>query len=86
MNVRAGEYLLAVNGQDLRTTTNLFSRFENTAGKLVEITVGPNADGSQSRTVQVVPIASELALRNRDWVEGNIRKVDRATGGHVAYV
>ena len=44
----------------------------------------PTARGS--RTVQVVPIASELALRNRDWVEGNLRKVDRATNGRVAYV
>jgi tricorn protease len=36
--------------------------------------------------VQVVPIASEAALRNRDWVEGNLKKVDKATGGRVAYV
>jgi tricorn protease len=86
VNVRAGEYLLAVNGRDLRATTNLFSLFENTAGKIVEITVGPNADGSGSRTVQVVPIANELALRNRDWVEGNLRKVEKATNGRVAYV
>ena len=33
-----------------------------------------------------MPIASEAALRNRDWVEGNLRKVDEATGGRVAYV
>jgi tricorn protease len=86
VNVRAGEYLLAVNGHDLRSTENLFSPFENTAGKLVEITVGPNPDGTGSRTVQVVPIASELALRNRDWIEGNLRKVNQATDGRVAYV
>ena len=86
VNVQAGEYLLAVNGRDLRSTTNLFSLFENTSGKIVELTVGPNADGSGSRTVQVVPIATELALRNRDWVEANLRKVDRATNGRVAYV
>ncbi len=86
VNVRAGEYLLAVNGRDLRATTNLFSMFENTAGKIVEITVGPNADGTGSRSVQVVPVATELALRNRDWVEGNLRKVDKATNGRVAYV
>ncbi len=86
VNVKAGEYLLAVNGRDLKATTNLYSAFENTSGKIVELTVGPNADGSGSRTVQVVPIASELALRNRAWVEGNIRKVDKATGGRVAYV
>jgi tricorn protease len=36
--------------------------------------------------VKVVPIASETSLRNRDWVEGNIRKVTEATNGRVAYV
>ena len=61
-------------------------RFENTSGKIVEITVGPNADGTGSRTVQVVPISNEAGLRNRDWVEGNLRKVDEATDGRVAYV
>jgi tricorn protease len=86
VNARAGEYLLAVNGRDLRPPVNLYSLFENTSGKIVEITLGSNADGSGSRTVQVVPIANEGALRNRDWVEGNLKKVDKATGGRVAYV
>ena len=87
VDVQAGEYLLAVDGVDLRATaTNVHAPFENTAGKLVELTVGPNADGSGSRTVKVVPIESEAALRNRDWVEGNLRKVTEATKGRVAYV
>jgi tricorn protease len=86
VNVKAGEYLLAVRGQDLRAPTNLYSLFENTSGKIIEITVGPNPDGTGSRTVSVVPIANESGLRNRDWVEGNLRKVTEATGGRVAYV
>ena len=86
VNAKAGEYLLAVNGRELRPPTNVYSLFENTAGKIVEITLGPNADGTGSRTVQVVPVANEAALRNRDWVEGNLKKVDKATGGRVAYV
>ncbi|MBC7185832.1 MAG: PD40 domain-containing protein [Calditrichaeota bacterium] len=86
IDVQAGEYLLAVNGKELRPPENLFSRFENTAGKIVEITVGPRPDGVGSRTLQVVPIRDESDLRNRDWVESNIRKVDAATGGRVAYV
>ncbi len=86
VNAGAGEYLLAVNGRDLKPPANLYSYFENTAEKIVELTLGPNADGSGSRTVQVVPVASEAALRNRDWVEGNLKKVDEATGGRVAYV
>ena len=86
VNVKAGEYLLAVGGRDVKPPANLFSFFENTSGKLIEITVGPSADGKGSRTVSVVPIASELQLRSRDWVESNVRKVDAATGGRVAYV
>ena len=45
VNAKAGEYLLAVNGRDLRPPTNVYSLFENTSGKIVEITLGPNADG-----------------------------------------
>ncbi len=86
INVKAGEYLLAVNGRNIAPPLNLFSAFENTAGKAIEITVSANADASSPRTFTVVPIANEDALRNRDWVEGNIRKVDAATGGRVAYV
>ncbi len=86
VEVHSGDYLLAVEGEDLRPPENLFRRFENTAGKIVEITVGPHADGRDSRTVRVVPVADEAALRNREWVEGNLRRVDEATGGRVAYV
>ena len=84
--VAAGEYLLAVQGRDLVPPDNLFARFEATSGKMVEITVGPNPDGTGSRTIKVVPIVDESALRNRDWVEGNIRKVEAATNGRAAYV
>ncbi|MDL2717316.1 MAG: PDZ domain-containing protein [Acidobacteriota bacterium] len=86
VEAKAGEYLLAVGGKDLVPPENLYARFEGTSGKIVEITVGPSADGKGSRTVSVVPVADEAPLRNRDWVEGNLRKVDAATGGRVAYV
>jgi tricorn protease len=85
VDVREGEYLLAVQGKDLRPPQNLYGLFENTAGKLTEITVGPDPDGKDSRTVQVVPLTNEYALRNRDWVEGNIQRVTEATNGRVAY-
>ncbi len=86
VDVKPGEYLLAVEGTELRYPDNLYARFERTAGRLVEITVGPNPTGTGSRTVKVVPIENEQPLRNRDWVEGNLRKVTEATHGRVAYV
>ena len=86
VNVVAGEYLLAVNGRDLHSTDDIFSFFQETAGKQLLLKVGPNADGSKSREVTVVPIDNEVPLRNRDWVEGNRRKVDELSGGKLAYV
>jgi tricorn protease len=86
VNVQEGEYLLAVNGKDLRGTDNLYQAFEATAGKAVTIKVGPTANGKNAREVTVVPIDSERGLRNLAWVEDNRRKVDALTDGKVAYV
>jgi tricorn protease len=86
VDVRAGEYLLAVEGVDLRPPEDLFARFERTAGRRVELTVGPRADGIGARRVTVVPIEDEQPLRHRAWVEGNLRRVREATQGRAAYV
>lgn len=86
INVNVNDYILAVNGRDLTAADNIYSFFENTAGRITELTVGPNPDAADSRVVKVVPVKSESALRNRDWVEGNLKKVTEATGGQVAYV
>jgi tricorn protease len=86
VNVKPGEFLLAVRGVELKAPTEVYSLFENTVGKAVELTVGPTADGKNSRTVTVVPLANELSLRNRQWIEGNLRKVEKATDGKVGYV
>ena len=86
VNVQEGEYLLAVNGREVRAADNVYSFFEATAGKSVLLRVGPNPDGSGAREVTVVPVPSEARLRNLAWIEGNRRKVDDATNGRVAYV
>jgi len=86
VNVAAGEYLLAVQGRDIRPPANLYSFFEETAGKSIVIRVGPDPNGANARDVTVVPVASETGLRNLAWVEDNRRQVDRLTGGRVGYV
>ncbi len=86
VNVKAGEYLLAVNGRDLHSSDNIYSFFEETAGKQVVIKVGANTDGKDSRDVTIVPVESEESLRHLAWIESNRRRVDEATGGRIAYV
>lgn len=86
VNVKAGEYILSVNGREVRGSDNIYSFFENTAGKQVRLKVGPNPDGSAAREVTVVPVASETGLRHRAWIEDNRRLVEALSGGRVGYV
>lgn len=86
VNVKAGEYLLAVNGRDLTARDNVYAAFESMAGKSVLIKVGPTPDGVGAREVTVVPVGSEAPLRNLAWIEGNRRKVEQLSGGKLGYV
>jgi tricorn protease len=86
VDVKTGDYLLEVEGRDVRPPAEIYSFFENTAGKQIKIKVGPNADGKDAREVTVVPLPSEFALRDRAWEEDNRRKVDELSGGKLAYV
>jgi tricorn protease len=91
VSVKEGEYLLAVNGHELKAGDNLYEFFDGTAGKQTVLRVGANADGpafenKSARDVTVVPISDEDGLRNLDWIEGNRRKVSELSGGKVAYV
>jgi tricorn protease len=84
--VKEGEYLLGVNGHELKAADNIYQAFDGTAGKQTVLRVGPNPDGKDARDVTTVPVDDEDGLRNLDWVESNRRKVDQLSGGKVAYV
>lgn len=85
VEVAAGEYLLAVNGHELRSDESVYGRFEGLVGRQVRLKVGPSPDGAGSREVVVVPTANEGSLRTMDWVEGNRRRVEELSGGRIGY-
>lgn len=86
VNVAEGEFILAVNGRPVDTSSEIYRWFDGLAGRQTILTVGPRADGAGSRQVTVVPVASEDGLRLRTWMEDNRKKVDQLSGGRVAYV
>jgi tricorn protease len=86
VDVKPGDFLLGVDGKEVKADSEVYRYFEGTTGRRTELKVGPKADGTEARTVIVEPIADEDALRNRSWVEGNLRKVQERTQGRVAYV
>ena len=86
VNVNINDYLITVNGKEVTASQNLYAFFENTANKIVELGISKTPDGTALRKANVVPVGNERFLRNRDWIEGNIKKVAKATNGQVAYV
>src|SRR5260370_7889230 len=86
LNVNEGDYLLAVNGQDLTGKDEVLRVMENNSGKPGLLKIGVDPAGANAREITVVPIASEAQLRHAEWIAENRRKVDRLSGGKLAYV
>lgn len=86
LNVREGDYILAVNEQPVGASDNIFEFLQGTAGKQVTLRVSSAPNGRNARDVVVEPVASETQLRLWSWVEDNRKAVDAATGGRVGYV
>ena len=85
LDIQEGDYITSVNGSPLTGSDNIYSFFEETAGKQVMLTVKSLLAGEE-RTVTVQPTGSEFLLRMHDWIEGNRRKVDELSDGQLAYV
>lgn len=86
IDIKVGEYLLSVNGQMLSSDVNIYSLFDQTAGKQTVLIVNGRPTMEGSREVTVVPVRSESSLRQREWMEGNRRRVDSLSDGKLAYV
>jgi len=86
VNVKAGDFILAVNGQPTRDLANLYSALIGTVGKQVVLRVNSKPVDDGARDVTVVPIADESPLYYEAWVQGNIDHVAQHTGGKVGYL
>jgi tricorn protease len=86
VNVHEGEYLLAVNGHELRAPENPYALFVNTAGENVTLTVNDKPAMEGAREVVVRPLKEEYSLRELNWIETNREKVDKLSDGKIGYV
>ncbi len=86
VDVREGDYLLAVNGRRVDTAMDPWAAFQGLADETVRLTISHTADVNDTNDVLVQPMSSEFRLRNLAWIEGNRRKVEEATQGRVGYI
>ncbi len=86
VNVKAGDYIIAINGQSVKDLPNLFAGLIGTANKIVELTINSSPSETGARKVLVKPIRDESSLYYYDWVESNIAKVSAASNGEIGYL
>jgi tricorn protease len=84
--VNVGDYILAINGVELKAPDNIYRLLDGTANRQTALTVNSTPAMQGARTVTVVPVATEQALRTRAWVESNRRQVEKLSDGQLAYV
>jgi tricorn protease len=86
VNVKEGDFLIAINGVPTNKMKDVYEALLNTVGKQVTLKVNSEPEDKGSREEVVVPIKDDLSLYYYNWVQDNIDKVDKATGGKVGYI
>ena len=86
LNVKAGDYLLDINGLPLQTNCDFEKNLVGTAGHVIALTISPSANGVGKRVIHIVPMSSDRHLRYLDWVEGRKEYVAKRTNNQIAYV
>ena len=86
INVKPGDYILAINGTPVSTLPNLYDALIGTADKQVILRVNSKPSDAGARDVTVVPTADEAPLYYLAWVQKNIDEVSKKTGGEVGYI
>lgn len=84
--IGVGDYLLRINGVEVRTDRDIHAYLLGAAGRPTTLTVARSRDGAAARTVTVQPLATDTALREAAWVEANRARVEARSNGTLAYV
>jgi tricorn protease len=83
--IQAGDAILAVDGQRVDPAAGPRPLLVGSAGKPVELTIGPAAGGPPRRAV-VVALTDERRLRYQDWVAGRRRLVRELGNDRIGYL
>ena len=87
VDVRPGDYVLAIDGEDLAANDNPYRLLRHKAGRpFVRLTVNGKPTLEGAREVSFRPIDTETNLIYLEWVSGNRERVAKLTDGKVGYL
>ncbi|HSU27854.1 MAG TPA: PDZ domain-containing protein [Chitinophagaceae bacterium] len=86
VNIKEGDYILAVNGIPLTTAQDPHMAFVGLGGKTVELTYNSTPSWNGAKTAIVTTLTDEGRLRNLAWIEDMRKKVDKESNGEIGYI
>ena len=86
IEVKEGEYIVAVNRLPVDGSQSPYAAFQNLNRKVVVLTIASDANGKDSRDIEIKLMSNEARLRNLAWIEENRQKVLEATNGRCGYI
>ena len=86
VDVREGEYIVAIDGTPTSEVRDIQELLVNKANRPIRIQVNKEPTLKDARTVIVTPTGDESKLFYHEWVQTNIRKVNELSGGKVGYI
>lgn len=85
-DVKVGDFIIKIGGNDVKSLTNLYEALIGKADQIVELTVNSTASEKGAKKIYVKPIADEAELYYHEWIQDNIARVTKASGGKIGYV
>ena len=86
VEVNEGDYLLEIDGREIKAPDDYFKYLQVTGGQKVKITVNDRPSKTGSRTYEVEPIRNDNSLRYARWLKSNIDHVLKASDGKLGYM
>ena len=86
VNASVGDYVLAIDGEELKATDDPYRMLRNKSDNPVTLTLNKTPTLQGARTVSYRPITDEGNLIYLDWVDKNRERVSAATGNRVGYL
>jgi tricorn protease len=86
VNIAVGDYVLAINGEELKANDDPYRLLRNKADNPVQLTVNSKPSFDGARSVSYRPITDEGNLIYLDWVTTNRKKVEQLSGGKLGYI
>lgn len=86
VDVAEGDLIVAVDGVSTKNVDNIYKLLAGKADVLTELSVAKKGNTANPHKIVVKPIADESGLYHYNWVQNNIKTVEKATNGRVGYI